>query len=45
MVVQDRAYEISQKYKEGRYILEKNLLCQAEATDWDAGGQLIVLTH
>lgn len=34
---QDRAFEQTQKYKEGRFILEKNLLCQAEATDWDAG--------
>lgn len=28
--VQDRAYEQSQKYKEGKYILERNLLVDVQ---------------
>ncbi len=27
-LAQDRAYDASQKYKEGKYILEKNLLAE-----------------
>ena len=29
-VTQDRAYEPSQKYKEGKFILERNLLVEVQ---------------
>jgi len=36
-ILQDRAYEASQKYKEGKFILEKNLLCDIQSIGSDVG--------
>jgi hypothetical protein len=41
--VQDRAFDATQKYKEGHFILEKNLLCDAESLATDVGQSLAAL--